>query len=212
MATASSWSRRSARRSSSCCGLVQRVYGDFGLKYPIEALDAAARVPGHHRDVEPRRSRAQAALDACRQALHDQRGRRRVLRPEDRLRRHRRDRPEVAVRHDSARLPDPGAVRPEIRRRGQRGTSAGRHPSCHFRQLRAVHRAPDRALRRGVAAVAGPGSGRRPADFRPPPGLCGRRPRPAGRGRAAGRTGRPRRRRLVIRSERPSCRRSRTCW
>ena len=36
--------------------------------------------------------------------------------------------------------------------------------------------------------------------------------RPAGRGRAPGRAGRPRRRRLAIRSERRSCRRSPTCW
>ena len=45
------------------------------------------------------------ALDARGQAVHHQRGRRRVLRTEDRLRRHRRDRAQVAVRDDSARLP-----------------------------------------------------------------------------------------------------------
>ena len=154
--------------------LVQRVYGDFGLKPEMKLSTRPPEFLGtietwNHAEAELKR-----ALDARRRALHDQRGRRRVLRSEDRLRRHRRDRPEVAVRHDSARLPDAGAVRPEVRRRRQRRAPAGRHPPRHFRQLRALHRAPDRALRRRLAAVAGAGAGRRAADCRPAPGL--RRP------------------------------------
>ena len=86
--------------------LVQRVYGDFGLKYTGEAVDAARRVPRRDRDLglTPRRS-SSAALERSGEAYTLERGRRRVLRPEDRLRRHRRDRPQVAVRDDSARLP-----------------------------------------------------------------------------------------------------------
>jgi threonyl-tRNA synthetase len=41
-----------------------------------------------------------------------------LLRPEDRLRRHRRDRPQVAVRDDPARLSDAGAFRSHVHRRG----------------------------------------------------------------------------------------------
>ena len=165
---------------------------DFGLKYPrSSSRRGRPEFLGTIETWNHAEAELKAALDARRRAVHDQRGRRRVLRPEDRLRRHRRHRPEVAVRHDPARLPDAGAVRPEIHRRRQRRAPAGRHPSCNLRQLRAVHRAADRALRRRVAAVAGPGSGGGAADFRPAPGLRRRGSGPAGRGGAAGRTGRP---------------------
>ena len=70
----------------------------------------------------------------------------------------------------------PAAVRAEVHRRRQRRAPAGRHPPGDLRQLRAVHRAPDRALRRGVPAVAGAGAGRRAADRGPArsttPGAC----------------------------------------
>ena len=122
--------------------LVQRVYGDFGLPYtaklstrPDEFLGEVAT--WDHAEAQLKRgARARPA-----QPYTHQRGRRRVLRPEDRLRRHRRDRPQVAVRDDPARLPDAGALRPEVHRRRQRRAPAGRHPPGDFRQLRAVHRA-----------------------------------------------------------------------
>ena len=91
------------------------------------------------RGTTPRR--AEAGARGRRTAVHHQRGRRRVLRPEDRLRHHRRARPQVAVRDDSARLQDAGAVRPEVHRRRQRRAPAGRHPPRDLRQLRALHRA-----------------------------------------------------------------------
>ena len=172
-------------------GLVQRVHDDFGLEYSIKLSTRPEEFMGAIETWNHAEAALKGGARPCRQALHHQRGRRRVLRPEDRFRHHRRHRPEVAVLHDPARLPEPGAVRPEIRRRGQRGAPARRHPSCHFRQPRAVHCATDRALRRRVAVVAGPDSGRRHADFRPSPGLRGRGSRPAGCGRAARRTGRP---------------------
>ena len=134
---------------------------------------------GDDRAVGPRRGRAEAGARRRRRAVHDQRGRRGVLRPEDRLRRDRRHRPEMAVRHDSARLPDSAAVRPEVHRRRQRRAPAGGHPSRDFRQLRAVHRAAHRALRRRVAALAGAGAGGRPADRRPAPATT---PRACGTG------------------------------
>jgi threonyl-tRNA synthetase len=69
-----------------------------------EALDAARRVPRRGRHVGPRRGGAEERARAA-GSLRPQRGRRRLLRAEDRLRRHRRDRAQVAVRHDPARLP-----------------------------------------------------------------------------------------------------------
>ena len=86
-------------------GLVQRVYGDFGLPYTAKLVDAAGRVPRRGRDLGLGRGAAEGGARARGPDVHAQRRRRRVLRAEDRLRRHRRDRPQVAVRDDSARLP-----------------------------------------------------------------------------------------------------------
>ena len=138
--------------------------------------------------------------------------RRRVLRAEDRLRRHRRDRPEMAVRDDSARLPAAGALRPEVHRRRQRRAPAGGHPPGDLRQLRALHRHPDRALRRRVSALAGAGPGGGAADFRPPSGLRARRSATSCRRPGCASSSTSGRKRLDIRSGRPSCRRSPTCW
>ena len=168
--------------------LVQRVYGDFGLKPEMKLSTRPPEFLGAVETWDHAESELKRALEAVGRGLHGQRGRRRVLRPEDRFRRDRRDRPEVAVRDHPARLPDAGALRPEIHRRRQRRASARGHPPRHFRQLRALHGAADRALRRLVAAVAGAGAGGRAADLGPPPRI--RRPgaRPAGRRRAPGRT------------------------
>ena len=100
-------------------------------------------------------------------------GRRRVLRPQDRLRRHGLDRAQLAARHHPARLRSAGALRPRVRRRGQRRAPPGGHPPRRERLVRAVHRHPDRALRRRV-----PASGSRRSRC----GCCRsptRRPRPA---------------------------------
>ena len=86
--------------------LVQRVYGDFGLAYAVKLVDAARRSSWASRDVGSRGGAAQRGARARRAAIHVNERRWRVLRSEDRLRHHRRDRPEVAVRDDSARLPD----------------------------------------------------------------------------------------------------------
>ena len=53
-------------------GLVQRVYGDFGLDVPAEALDAAGRVPRRDRDLGlGRGAAASSALERAGQGLHD---------------------------------------------------------------------------------------------------------------------------------------------
>ena len=139
--------------------LVQRVYGDFGLEYSAKLSTRPPEFLGEVATWDHAEAALKQALEQAGQALHDQRGRRRVLRPEDRLRRHRRDRAEVAVRHDPARLPAAAAVRPEVHRRRQRRAPAGGHPPGDLRQLRAVHRDAHRALRRRVPALARAGAG-----------------------------------------------------
>ena len=79
--------------------------------------------------------------------------------PEDRLRRQGLHRPRVAARHRAGGLQPAGAVRPGVHRRGQPAAPAGDDPPGAVRLDGAVHRHPDRALRRGVPAVAGAGAG-----------------------------------------------------
>ena len=55
-----------------------------------------------------------------------------------------------------------------VRRRGQRRARPAHAPPGDPREHRAVPRHPDRAPRRRVPAVAGPGAGDRPVDRRPP--------------------------------------------
>ena len=123
--------------------------------------DRRRRHVGSGRIVAPRRARCH------RTSLRAERGGRRLLRAEDRLRRRGFPRAEVAAGHDPAGLRRPGAVRARIRRRGQRAAPAGRHPPGRQRIVRAVHRDPDRALRRGVSVLAGPRAGARPPDHGP---------------------------------------------
>ena len=70
--------------------IVQRVYGDFGLTPEMKLSTRPEQYPGREGDVGPRRVRAQERAGERGPGLHDQRGRRRVLRPEDRFRRDRR--------------------------------------------------------------------------------------------------------------------------
>ncbi len=69
-----------------------------------EAVDASGEVHRRRRDVGRRRGGAQERAREVAAGVHAQRRRRHLLRPEDRLRHHGRARPQVAVRHDSARL------------------------------------------------------------------------------------------------------------
>ena len=105
--------RPQVRRPSSPPARAQRLGDDALWDRAEAALEARAEVAGH-------RVRAQAR-------------RRRVLRPEDRLRRLRQHRPQVAAGHHPARLQRPGALRPHLRRRGQRRAPAGRPPPRHLR-------------------------------------------------------------------------------
>ena len=176
--------------------LVQRVYGDFGLEYSVKLSTRPAEFLGEIATWDHAEAELKRALDERRPGLHGRRRRRRLLRPEDRRRCHRRDRPEVAVRHDPARLPDAAALRPEVHRRRQRRALPSGDPPRDLRQLRALHGAAGRALRRGVPDVAGARAGDGAAAVGPPPrrrqGRRGyaRGGRPPGHRRRAGRENR----------------------
>ena len=154
--------------------------------------DRGARAPGPRVRAEPRR--------------------RRLLRAEDRLPRHRRARPLLAVRHLPARLPDAGALRPLLHRRRRRPAPAGDDPPRPARLDGALRRDPDRALRRPLPGLAGAGAGDRAAGRRPPQRLRGAGRRGAARGRRAGRPSTSARSRSARRSATPSWAATPTCW
>ncbi len=97
----------------------------------------------------------------------------------------------LAARHGPVRLLHAGAVRAHLHGRGQPGAPAGDDPPRPDGRLRALHRDPDRALRRRVPALAGARAGARAADRRPPHRLRARGGGAAHRGGHQGRSGRP---------------------
>ena len=116
--------------------------------------------------------RAEAALRLGarrpRPRVRGQRGRRRVLRPEDRPAHDRLDRALVAARDRAARLRHARALRHPLPGRRRPPAPPGDDPPRAARLLRALHRDPDRALRGRVPGVARAGAGGRAADRRPP--------------------------------------------
>ena len=126
---------------------------------------------------------------APRPRVRDQGGRRRVLRAEDRHRRARRHRPQLAAVDDPVRLQPPGALRPRVRRRRQRPAPPDHAAPRPVRVGRALLRRAARALRRQPADVAGAGAGARAARRHGPRGVRRQGRRPAAGDR------RPRRRR-----------------
>ena len=131
------------------------------------ALDAPRAADRQRRDVGPRRGGARRSARGGGPRLRAQPGRRRVLRPEDRPAHDRLAGSLLAARNGAARLLDARALRPRVHGRRQRRAPAGDDPPRAARLLRALHRHPDRALRRRAAAVAGAGAGDRAARLRP---------------------------------------------
>ena len=89
-------------------------------------------------------------------------------------------RPRLAVRHDAGRFHDAGAPRRRVRRRGQHAPA---RPVMLHRAIvgshGALHRHPDRAPRRRVAALAGAGPGRGDEHHRRArPTMCARSRKP----------------------------------
>ncbi len=88
------------------------------------ALDPAGEVDGLRGAVGEGRGGADRGARSPGPRVRAQSRRRRLLRAEDRLPRHRCARPLLAVRHLPARLPDARALRPHLRRRRRRRRTA----------------------------------------------------------------------------------------
>ena len=108
----------------------------------------------------------QAALERRGLDVRAERGRRRVLRAEDRPPHDRLARPLMADGDDPARRADAAALRPHLHGRRQQRAHAVRHPPRAPRLARAVHRDPHRALRGRLPVLARAGAGARPAGRR----------------------------------------------
>ncbi len=145
---------------------ILKYYATFGLKATLKfATRPPERIGSDALWDEAERS-LRHALEATGLRVRTQGGGRRVLRPQDRFRRRRRHRAEMAAGHHPARLQRSRAVRPQLCRRGQHDPPPGGDPSRGERIVRAVHGDPDRALRRGVPALARAGTGADSADQR----------------------------------------------
>ena len=181
------------------------IYDQFGFKPRLELSTRPEKRVG----TDEMWDKAEAALDeGARDAgprVRPERGRRRLLRPEDRPPHDRHDRPLVAARHRAARLLHARAVRARLHGRRQRRAPAGDDPPRADGLVRALHRDPDRALRGRVPALARAGAGARAADRRPPHRLRARGGRASCATPACGRRWTSAPSRSARRSATPSC-------
>ena len=91
--------------------LINQVYTKFGFDYFVELSTRPEDSMGSRRGLGGCDQRPERRAGEAGHALYRQRGRRRVLRPEDRLPPARQPGPYLAVRHDSAGLPDAAELR-----------------------------------------------------------------------------------------------------
>ena len=135
--------------------LILSIYEDFGFSdVLIKFSDRPEKRIGDDAVWDKAEAALMATLEGLRPALDAQQGRRRVLRPEARIRFARCDRPRLAVRHHPGRPQHAGPARRVLHRRALEQGDAGDAPPRHVRLARALHRHPDRALCRPSAALA----------------------------------------------------------
>ena len=134
---------RSPRRCSSSCDFILGYYETFGLTATLKFATRPEVRIGTDEMWDRAEAALRAALEATGMDVRAQAGRRRVLRPEDRLRRHRLDRPRVAARHDPARL--------QRRPSGSTSRTSARTTPTHRPVV--IHRAVSGSLERFIAIL-----------------------------------------------------------
>ena len=159
----------------ACLDFAFATYKVFGFDVRLELSTRPDERLGSDETWDRAEGHLIQVLDRKGLRLRHQPRRRVVLRPEDRPPHDRLDRTVLADRHGPARLQHADAVRAHLHRRRQRRASAGDDPPGPDGVLRAVHRDPDRALRRRAPGLAHAGAGDRPPDLRPAPRLRLRR-------------------------------------
>ncbi len=124
------------------------TYRLFGLDVKLELSTRPENRIGSDELWDHSEQALTSALAGSWPSIQRQRGRRRLLRPEDRHAHDRLARSLMAARHLPARLQLPGSFPPRVYGRRQRRAPAGDDPPCADGLLRALHRDPARALRR----------------------------------------------------------------
>ena len=167
------------------CEAIDELYATFGFDdVRVELSTRPEKSIGTDEQWEAAEAALRKALERPGARVQGQPRRRRLLRAEDRLPRHRRARALLAVRHLPGRLLHARALRAHLSGRRQRRAPAGDDPPRPARLDGALRRDPDRALRRPLPALAGAASrslvlpGRRPHTPSTPrrsPRSCARR-------------------------------------
>ena len=146
---------------------IQDLMGVFDFEYTMEISTRPETSIRSDADWE----RATAALmDGP--ALRHQRGRRRLLRAQDRRQAARLPRAAVAVLDHPGRFHLAGSFRLGIRGRGWRAAPAGHGAPRHHGVCRAVHRHPHGTFRRGLPGLARARAGPHPDRDRQPQRIC----------------------------------------
>ncbi|MCU0791164.1 MAG: threonine--tRNA ligase, partial [Nitratireductor sp.] len=153
--------------SAAFIELLYKIYADFGFNEVLvlqrgagQAVDAAGEPHRRRRVVGPGGGRAGGRAGRGRHRLAGEPGRGRVLRSEDRVFAEGHHRPRLAVRHAATGFQHARPPRRELHRRGQRPPDPGHAAPCDPGIAGALHRHPDRKLRRRLPGVAGAGAGR----------------------------------------------------
>ena len=135
------------------------LYGLFGLEPRAELSTRPDNKLGTDEEWDFTEGELVARSGAARDRVLRRRGGGLVLRAEDRPAHDRRARPLLAARHDPARRADARSLRADLHGRRQPRAPRLRHPPRVLRLVRALHRHPDRALRRRVPLLARAGAG-----------------------------------------------------
>ena len=136
------------------------VYKMFGFEYHVELSTRPEDSMGIRRRMGNGRKCSQKRHRGNGRAVRDQRRGRRFLRTEAGLPSAGFHRKNMAVRNYSAGHADASAIRSDLYRTGRRKAQTDHDSQSYLRFHRAVHRYPDRALRRKIPAVAGSCTGK----------------------------------------------------
>ena len=152
----------------ACIDFAFAVMKTFGFsRYQVELSEWDAAHPenyaGSREDWERATQRALHDARTHADSLQAHGGRGGVLRAEDRREADRRHRPSLAAHHRAVRFQSAGAIRPGVRGRRRQPASAADGAPRAVGLGGAILRHSDRALCRGVSAVAGAGAGGRAA-------------------------------------------------
>ncbi len=152
-----------AEESLKMNDLILSIYEDFGFPdVTIKFSDRPEQRIGDDAVWDKSEAALMQALEGVGPAVVAQQGRRRLLRPEARIRAARRHRPRLAMRHRAGRPQPARPARRFLHRRAFEQGGAGDAAPRDVRLARALHRHSDRAPRRPPAAlaVAAAGGGR----------------------------------------------------